>query len=201
MESDSLRWSNRPRSRCSGDGPWGWRSNFPVSSNFNGTTSFPPTTRTTIRSATHSTTTIAWLTTSNPEYNYSARDERHRFNAFGYYAAPWGIELSPRFSAHSAQPTSIDGSNHSVLLANGTVVKRNTVRKDNAFTSFDFRVSKRWKITERFRLEGAVDTFNLFNSKNLKQPQNGNLLFNFDGSLTSGLGDPRQAQLGVKLLF
>jgi hypothetical protein len=46
-----------------------------------------------------------------------------------------------------------------------------------------------------------VDTFNLFNSKNLKQPQNGNLLFNFDGTLTSGLGDPRQAQLGVKLLF
>ena len=136
-----------------------------------------------------------------PEYNYSARDERHRFNAFGYFLAPWGIELSPRFSAHSAQPTSIDGSNHSVLLANGTVVPRNTARKDNAFTSFDFRVSKRWKLNERFLLESAVDTFNLFNSKNLKQPQNGNLLFNFDGTLTSGLGDPRQAQLGLKLLF
>ncbi|MEP6536829.1 MAG: TonB-dependent receptor [Bryobacteraceae bacterium] len=136
-----------------------------------------------------------------PEYNYSARDQRHRFNAFGYYLAPWGIELSPRFSAHSAQPTSVDGSNHSVLLANGTVVKRNTVRKDNAFTSLDFRVSKRWSLGERFRLEGALDTFNLFNSKNLKQPQNGNLLFNFDGTLTSGLGDPRQAQLGIKLLF
>ena len=27
------------------------------------------------------------------------------------------------------------------------------------------------------------------------------LLFNFDGTLTSGLGDPRQAQLGVKLIF
>jgi outer membrane receptor for ferrienterochelin and colicin len=136
-----------------------------------------------------------------PEYNYSARDQRHRFNAFLYYQAPWGIELSPRFSAHSAQPTSIDGSNHSVLLPNGTIVKRNTVRKDNAFTSLDFRVSKRWNLNERFRLEGAIDTFNLFNSKNLKQPQNGNLLFNFDGTLTSGLGDPRQAQLGVKLIF
>ena len=48
---------------------------------------------------------------------------------------------------------------------------------------------------------GAIDTFNLFNSKNLKQPQDGNLLFNFDGTLQAGLGDPRQAQLGVKLLF
>ena len=136
-----------------------------------------------------------------PEYSYSARDERHRFNGFMLYQGPWGIEFSPRFSAHSAQPTSIDGSNTSVRQANGTVVKRNTARKDNAFTSFDFRISKAWKLNERFRVEGAVDTFNLFNSKNLKQPQNGNLLFNFDGTLTSGLGDPRQAQLGLKLLF
>ncbi|MDP8982474.1 MAG: TonB-dependent receptor [Acidobacteriota bacterium] len=136
-----------------------------------------------------------------PEYSYSARDERHRFNAFMYYSGPWGLEFSPRFSAHSAQPTSINGGNTSVLLANGTVVPRNTVRKDNAFTSFDFRVAKRWHLAERAFLEGTVDAFNLFNSKNLKQPQNGNLLFNFDGTLTSGLGDPRQAQLGVKLIF
>jgi hypothetical protein len=88
-----------------------------------------------------------------------------------------------------------------VLLPNGTVERRNTARKDNAYSSFDVRVAKRWQFNERFRLEGAIDAFNLFNSKNLKQPQNGNLLFNFDGTLTSGLGDPRQAQLGVKLLF
>ena len=87
------------------------------------------------------------------------------------------------------------------MCSSDLIVKRNTVRKDNALSSFDFRVSKRWNLNERFRLEGAIDTFNLFNSKNLKQPQNGNLLFNFDGTLTSGLGDPRQAQLGVKLLF
>ena len=86
-------------------------------------------------------------------------------------------------------------------MVNGVVVKRNSARKDNAFTSFDFRVAKRWHITERLNLEGSVDTFNLFNSKNLKQPQNGNLLFNFDGTLQSGLGDPRQAQLGVKMIF
>jgi hypothetical protein len=136
-----------------------------------------------------------------PEYSYSARDQRHRFNFFGQVVAPWGVEISPRYSARSAQPTSIDGSNRSVLLPNGTVEKRNTARKDNAYSSFDVRVAKRWQFNERFRLEGAIDAFNLFNSKNLKQPQNGNLLFNFDGTLTSGLGDPRQAQLGVKLLF
>lgn len=136
-----------------------------------------------------------------PEYNYSSRDQRHRFNAFAYYTAPWGIELSPRFSAHSAQPYSFGGGNHSFQNPNGTFILRNTLRKDNAFTSLDFRVSKRWSLGERCKLEGAIDTFNLFNSKNLKQPQTGNLLFNFDGTLQAGLGDPRQAQLGVKLLF
>jgi hypothetical protein len=50
-------------------------------------------------------------------------------------------------------------------------------------------------------LQGIVDVFNLGNSKNLKKPEVTGLLFNFDGTLQSGLGDPRQAQLGVKLLF
>src|SRR5258708_18142417 len=57
-----------------------------------------------------------------PEYNYSPRDERHRFNALMYYSRPWGIEFSSLFSAHSSQPTSINGGNTSVLLPHVTVV-------------------------------------------------------------------------------
>lgn len=45
-----------------------------------------------------------------------------------------------------------------------------------------------------------VDVFNLFNAANPKKPEVADLLFNFDGTVTSGLGDPRQAQLGVKLI-
>jgi hypothetical protein len=132
-----------------------------------------------------------------PEYNYSDRDQRHRFNAFGTWTAPFGFEVSPRFSAHTAQPTSVDNR----LLPNGTIVLRNTLRKDNAFTSIDFRVARNFKLNERFTLQGIVDVFNIGNSKNLKKPEVTGLLFNFDGTLQSGLGDPRQAQLGVKLLF
>jgi hypothetical protein len=98
---------------------------------------------------------------------------------------------------HTAQPTSVDNR----LLPNGTIVLRNTLRKDNAFTSIDFRVARNFKLNERFTLQGIVDVFNLGNSKNLKKPEVTGLLFNFDGTLQSGLGDPRQAQLGVKLLF
>ena len=73
--------------------------------------------------------------------------------------------------------------------------------KDNAFTSLDFRVARNFKFSECFTLQGAIDTFNLLNNKNLKKPEATGLLFNFDGTLQSGLGDPRQAQLGVKLIF
>ena len=34
-----------------------------------------------------------------------------------------------------------------------------------------------------------------------KDPASGGLLFNFDGTVRSGLGDPRQAQLGLRYLF
>ncbi len=132
-----------------------------------------------------------------PDYNYSDRDQRHRFNAFGVINAPWGIEFSPRFSARSAQPTSVDNR----VPKPGTVILRNTLRKNNEFYSFDFRVAKNWKITEKVRVQGLIDVFNLANSRNLKKPEVRGLLFNFDGTLTSGLGDPRQAQLGVKIIF
>ena len=136
-----------------------------------------------------------------PEYNYSSRDQRHRFNAFALYQLPFGIEFSPRFSAHSAQPRSVGSSPADRIQKNGSVLLRNSLRKDNEYYSFDFRVAKGWKINERFTLVGSVDVFNLANSRNLKKPEVTSLLFNFDGTVTSGLGDPRQAQLGIKLIF
>jgi hypothetical protein len=136
-----------------------------------------------------------------PEYNYSSRDQRHRFNAYALYLLPWGIEFSPRFSAHSAQPKSVGSSPADRVQANGSIIMRNTLRKDNEFYSFDFRLAKNWKLSERFKLAGSIDVFNLANSRNLKKPEVTSLLFNFDGTVTSGLGDPRQAQLGVKLIF
>ena len=51
------------------------------------------------------------------------------------------------------------------------------------------------------RLQAIVDAFNLTNSANPKHPETTSLLFNFDGTVQSGLGDPRQAQLGLRLSF
>ena len=50
-------------------------------------------------------------------------------------------------------------------------------------------------------IEPAIDVFNLFNSKNLRRPEVTNLIFNFDGTVQSGVGDPRQMQVGVRLIW
>ena len=53
----------------------------------------------------------------------------------------------------------------------------------------------------RPEIEPALDVFNLFNIKNLRRPEVTNLVFNFDGTVQSGTGDPRQMQLGLRLIW
>ena len=132
-----------------------------------------------------------------PDYGFSDRMERHRFNAFGLYQGPWGIELSPLISFHTPQPISPVNR----VLANGYIIKRNSLWKENTFFALDVRASKTFRLTERFQLQAIVDGFNLTNRANPKHPETTSLLFNFDGTVQSGLGDPRQAQLGLRLVF
>jgi hypothetical protein len=132
-----------------------------------------------------------------PDYGFSDRNERHRFNAFGLWEAPWGIEFSPLISFHTPQPISVANR----VLANGYIVRRNSLWKNNTFFALDFRAAKTFRLSERFRLQASVDVFNLTNRANPKRPETTSLLFNFDGTVQSGLGDPRQAQLGLRLVF
>jgi len=131
-----------------------------------------------------------------PEYSNSDRDERHKFNFFTYAELPWGFQADVRMQAHSAQPISV-----SPRLLNGVDRGRNTLRKDNGFFSFDWRVQRPFKLGERFRLIPMVEMFNTFNNKNNVNPAITNVLFNFDGFLRQGVGDPRQAQFAVRLTF
>ena len=50
-------------------------------------------------------------------------------------------------------------------------------------------------------LEPIIDVFNLFNNANFRRPEVTSLIFNFDGTVQSGAGEPRQIQLGVRVLF
>ena len=53
----------------------------------------------------------------------------------------------------------------------------------------------------RFALIPIFEMFNTFNNKNLINPLSGAALFNFDGFLRQGVGDPRQLQLALKFTF
>jgi len=130
-----------------------------------------------------------------PEYNWSDRDQRHRFNAFATFLLPWDINLSPIVQYRSAQPTSVTNRG-----AFPNIVKRNTTRLKNEFFTFDLRASKAFKLTEKVQLEGIFEAFNIFNNRNQKSLPRP-LTFNFDGTVSAGFGEPRQAQLGVRLKF
>ena len=140
------------------------------------------------------------------EYGYSDRDQRHRVNSWLLWNAPLGLDLNMRYSYRSAQPKSITASGADAntpqerINPDGSVTRRNLGRKDNQFSSLDARLSKQFK-AGGVVVEPAVDVFNLFNSKNLKRPEVTNLIFNFDGTVQSGLGDPRQVQLALRVLW
>jgi len=147
------------------------------------------------------------------EYNYSDRDQRHRFNLWTLYHLPWDIYANNRFSAYSAQPTSEQcGANNQGngirvtgpadrICPNGTILMRNTIRRDNSFMNWDLRLSKPFRTRSRGQIEAIVEIFNVLNRDNFRDPSSASLLFNFDGTIRSGLGDPRQIQLGARYGF
>lgn len=135
-------------------------------------------------------------TNLDAEYNWSDRDQRHRFNAFATFVLPYEITLAPIVQYRSAQPTSEVNRTPSP----GVVIRRNTLRLDNEFFTFDFRGTKGFKFGERMSLEAIFEAFNIFNSRNqrsLPRP----LTFNFDGTVSAGFGEPRQIQLGARFKF
>lgn len=157
----------------------------------------------------------AKVTDLDAEYSYSDRDQRHRFNSWFMWNAPLGIDVNVRYSYRSAQPKSItatgadaatpqdrcskrnaDGS----CTADAIVTRRNLGRKNNEYSSLDFRLSRQFT-AGGVTLEPAIDVFNLFNSKNLRRPEVTSLIFNFDGTVQSGTGDPRQMQLALRVIW
>ena len=131
------------------------------------------------------------------EYNYSDRDQRSRFNAFATFALPYDITISPIVQYRSPQPLNLRPNGGGGI---GSTVIRNGGRKDNEFFTFDFRATKTFKFNESVSIEGIFEAFNLGNNRNVRSVP-GSLLFNFDGTVSAGFGDPRQVQLGARLKF
>ena len=148
---------------------------------------------------------------TNPglDYSLSDRDIRNKFNFFAFIELPWGLQFAPRIQARTAQPATPPTATGGFLLVGGKT-NRNTLRKDNEYFTFDWRLSKVFKFGENLRLIPQIEMFNSFNNKNyvnsLWTPGNefsvaAPSLFNFDGYLRQGIGDPRQVQLSLRLTF
>jgi hypothetical protein len=151
------------------------------------------------------------------EYNWSDRDQRHRFNLWVVQHLPYGFDLAHRVSATSQQPTSAScgprapnpyappagqpaTSPADRICANGDILLRNTLRKNNEYFQWDLRLSRAFRVGSG-SLEAMVEVFNLTNRLNNRNPSAPALLFNFDGTIRSGLGDPRRMQAGMRWAF
>jgi hypothetical protein len=130
------------------------------------------------------------------DYSLSDRDIRHRFNFFAFFELPWSLQFSPRIQAHTAQPIT-----PAQRVVDGVDLGRNSLRKNNGYFSFDWRLERPFKFAERYQLIPILEMFNTFNNPNFVNPLVSPALFNFDGFLRQGVGDPRQLQLAVKFLF
>jgi hypothetical protein len=78
---------------------------------------------------------------------------------------------------------------------------RNWDRKDNAFFSLDWRLQRPFRLRTGSEVIPSLEMFNTFNNANNVNPLTTPALFNFDGFLRQGVGDPRQVQLAVKVTF
>ena len=152
------------------------------------------------------------------EYSFSDRDQRHRFNGWALVHIGGGLFLNNRVSIYSAQPISAScgprlgnpfanpagkraSSPADRICEDGHILRRNTLRKDNGFFSWDVGLTWPFSLGGGRRLELIAQVFNVFGAENFRDPTTGGLLVNFDGTLRSGFGDPQQAQLGAHWVF
>mgnify|MGYP000093010297 CR=1 FL=1 len=161
-----------------------------------------------------------------PQNNFNLRDDRgrsdndqrHLLAVSGSLAVPktgdaaWrraaeGFQMSWIFRYGSALPfnivTGADRNNDTNVNDRPLGVARNA-GKGFDFASFDLRLSRRIRFTERYGLEVIAEGFNLFNRANYQLP---NATFGTGTTPNATFGrptaaaDPRQIQFGLRLSF
>ncbi len=143
------------------------------------------------------------------EYGWSDRDRRHKATGYLAFDLPGDLAFSNIVRYLSASPVSESCASRGRrasqpadrICADGTILERNTLRRDNEFFTWDIKLSRPVDIGGGRTVEPVFEVFNLTNADNSLDTAHGSLLFNFDGTIRSGLGDTRRAQLGARLRF
>ena len=144
-----------------------------------------------------------------PEYGWSDRDRRHKATGYLAFSLPGDVAFSNIVRYLSASPVSESCASRGDraalptdrICADGAILERNTLRRDNEFFTWDLKLSRPFTLGGGRTVEPVFEAFNLTNADNSLDTAQGSLLFNFDGSIRSGLGDTRRAQLGMRLRF
>ena len=144
-----------------------------------------------------------------PEFGWSDRDRRHKATGYLAFSLPGGVAFSNIVRYLSASPVSESCAERGArasqpsdrICADGTILERNTLRRENAFFTWDVKLSRSFPIAGGRMVEPVLEVFNLTNADNSLDAAHGSLLFNFDGTIRSGVGDTRRAQLGARITF
>jgi hypothetical protein len=100
------------------------------------------------------------------DYGPSGEDVTHRFVLAGTFHVPGGIELTTITQAESARPFTITNeSNNGRISVNGAPESLDELR-GTPYIQADLRVSRPFKIGERWQILPFAEFFNLFNRNN-----------------------------------
>jgi hypothetical protein len=101
------------------------------------------------------------------DYGPSGEDVRHRFVLAGTGRIPGGFELTTLTQAESARPITITTENNNERISvNGTPTSLDEFR-GTPYIQADLRVSRPFKIGERWQINPFAEFFNFFNRNNL----------------------------------
>jgi hypothetical protein len=100
------------------------------------------------------------------DYGPSGEDVTHRFVFAGTFRGPGGFELTTLTQAESARPFVITTADNSERISvNGTPTSLDEFR-GTPYIQADLRVSRPFKILERWAVSPFIEFFNLFNRNN-----------------------------------
>jgi hypothetical protein len=99
------------------------------------------------------------------DYGPSGEDVRHRAVLAGTYYAPWGFELTTLSQVESARPFTMTTPVGTRAVVNGAETTLDQFR-GTPFFQVDLRVSRSFKIQDRWTIYPFAEFFNLFNRSN-----------------------------------
>jgi len=143
---------------------------------------------------------------------YPGNDQHNRATFNGIWEAPHGIQVSGLYIFGDngwLTPTSgfdyyLQGSTGGRRLQDGSVIARNSLNV-GPLHRVDMRLQKRVSITQKFKIDGIVEVFNLFNRANydptLYTVNKSNAKFGQPNSSTTLAYSPRMMQFGFRTQF